>query len=103
MTNWSTVPETGTGGETGVKFFGLYQVSSFLDYTKCDEEQTEECHDEVVVVEVSAVNVSPKPILRLPERNEEDTVWTRVDDTKSPTGKNKVTRMSHPFHRAKRV
>ena len=44
----------------------------------------------MVVVEASTFLASAKPILRLSERNEEDTVWTRVDDTKPPNGKNKV-------------
>jgi hypothetical protein len=31
-----------------------------------------------------------KPILRLPERNEEDTAWTRADGTKPASAKNKL-------------
>ena len=31
-----------------------------------------------------------KPILCLPERNEEDTTWTRTDGTKPPSAKNKL-------------
>jgi hypothetical protein len=36
----------------------------------------------VVEVEVSGCSDSAKPILRLPERNEEDTAWTRADGTR---------------------
>ena len=49
-----------------------------------DEGQTDECHDEVVIVESSTVIDSAKPILCLSERNEEDTTWTRNDDTMTP-------------------
>ncbi len=31
-----------------------------------------------------------KPILRFPERNEEDTAWTRADGTKPASAKNKL-------------
>jgi hypothetical protein len=34
---------------------------------------------------------SVTPILRLPERNEEDTRWTRADVTKPVSVKNKLT------------
>jgi hypothetical protein len=47
-----------------------------------DEEQSEEGDDEVEVVKGSGSRTSVTPILRLPERNEEDTRWTRADDTK---------------------
>ncbi len=33
-------------------------------------------------VEASGSRVSAKPILRFPERNDEDTAWTRDDGTK---------------------
>jgi hypothetical protein len=33
-------------------------------------------------VEASGSRASAKPILRLPDRNDEDTVWTRADGTK---------------------
>ncbi len=45
----------------------------------------------VLSVEASGSRGSVKPILRLPERNEEDTVWTRADGTKPVSGKNKLT------------
>ncbi len=31
-----------------------------------------------------------KPILRLPERNDDDTAWTRADETKPTSAKNKL-------------
>ncbi len=63
----------------------------FLDYSRChhdrlrdrgggvgrwsgDEGQSEECSDDVVVVEASGSRTSAKPILRLLDRSEEDTV-----------------------------
>jgi hypothetical protein len=54
-----------------------------------DEGQSEECL-EVMVVEASGASASSKPILRLPERNDDDTVWTRDDDNRSVCGRNKV-------------
>jgi hypothetical protein len=42
-------------------------------------------------VEGSGSRASSKPILRLSERNEEDTGWTRPDGTKPTSGKNKMT------------
>ena len=39
-----------------------------------DEGQSEECSDDVVVVEESGVSTSAKAILRLLDRSEEDTV-----------------------------
>jgi hypothetical protein len=56
-----------------------------------DEEQSEEGHDEVEVVKGSGSRASATPILRLPERNEEDTRWTRADGTKPASAKNKLT------------
>ncbi len=56
-----------------------------------DEEQSEEGDDEVQVVEESGSLTSATTILRLPERNEEDTTWTRDDDSKSTSGKHKLT------------
>jgi len=56
-----------------------------------DEEQSEQGDDEVVVLDGSGSRTSDKPILCLPERNEEDTGWTRDDGSKSPTGRNKLT------------
>ena len=43
-----------------------------------DEGQSEECL-EVLVVETSGTSVSTKTILRLPERNDDVTTWTRAD------------------------
>jgi hypothetical protein len=48
-----------------------------------DEEEREEGDDDLMEVEPSESRDSVKPILRWPERNEEDTDWTRVDGTKS--------------------
>ena len=56
-----------------------------------DEEQSEEGDDDVLEVEASGSRASAKPILRLPERNDEDTVWTRADGTKPASGQNKLT------------
>ncbi len=56
-----------------------------------DEEQSEEGHDEVEVVKGSGSRASDRPILCLPERNEEDTRWTRDDGTKPVSTKNKLT------------
>ncbi len=47
----------------------------------CQEQQNSE-GDEDVEVEASGSRASAKPILCLPERNDEDTAWTRVDGTK---------------------
>jgi hypothetical protein len=44
-----------------------------------DEEQSEDGTDDVYEVEASTSRASDKPILRFPERNDEDTFWTRVD------------------------
>jgi hypothetical protein len=43
-----------------------------------DEEEREEGDDDVIEVEPSGSRDSVKPILRLSERNEDDTDWTRV-------------------------
>jgi hypothetical protein len=56
-----------------------------------DEEERGEGDDDVLEVEVSGSRGSVKPILRCPERNEEDTPWTHADGTKSDSGKNKLT------------
>jgi hypothetical protein len=56
-----------------------------------DEEQSEEGHDEVEVVKGSGSHASATPILRLPERNEEDTRWTSADCTKPASAENKLT------------
>jgi hypothetical protein len=69
----SQVEEDGCDGESG------------------DEEQSEEGHDEVEVVKGSGSHASDTPILRLSERNEEDTRWTRADGTKPDSAKNKLT------------
>jgi hypothetical protein len=56
-----------------------------------DEEQSEEGEDEVQLVQDSGSCASATPILCLSERNEEDTVWTRTDDSKPVSRKNKLT------------
>ncbi len=56
-----------------------------------DEGQSEEGEDEVEVVQESGSRDSAKTILRLPERNEEDTDWTHPDGSKPASGKNKLT------------
>ena len=53
------------------------------------EEESEEGNDDVLEVEASGSRASAKPILRLPERNDEDTAWTRADGTRPDTVKNK--------------
>ena len=47
------------------------------------------CIPEVQVVETSGTITSVKPILRFPERNDEDTVWTR-DDVIRPVNRTDV-------------
>ena len=47
------------------------------------EEESEEGDDDVLEVETSGSRASAKPILRLPERNDEDRAWTRADGTKA--------------------
>jgi hypothetical protein len=47
-----------------------------------DEEEREEGDDDLIVVEPSGSRDCMKPILRLSERNEEDTAWTLADGTK---------------------
>ena len=44
----------------------------------------------MVVVESTGVTTSANPIWSSTERNEEDTVWTRTDDTRPATVKNTV-------------
>ncbi len=41
-----------------------------------DEEEREQGDDDLIEVEPSGTRDSVKPLLRLPERNEEDTAWT---------------------------
>ena len=55
-----------------------------------DEEEREEGDDDLIEVHPSGSRDSVKPILRLPERNEEDTTWTRADGTKPASAKNKL-------------
>ncbi len=55
-----------------------------------DEEEREEGDDDLIVVESSGSLDYMKPILRLPERNEEDTAWTRADGTKPASVKHKL-------------
>ncbi len=55
-----------------------------------DEEEREEGDDDLMEVDPSESRDNVKPILRWPERNEEDTVWTRADGTKSARVKNKL-------------
>jgi hypothetical protein len=54
-----------------------------------DEEQSEDGTDDVQEVDTSGSRDSVKPILRFPERNDEDTFWTHTDETKSASVKNK--------------
>jgi hypothetical protein len=54
-----------------------------------DEEQSEDGSDDVEEMEDSGSRVSGKPILWFPERNEEDKFWTRSDETKTVSVKNK--------------
>ncbi len=56
----------------------------------CAEQQNSEGDDDVQEVEAPASRASDKPILRLPERNDEDTDWTRTDGTKPASVKNKM-------------
>ena len=55
-----------------------------------DEDEREEGYDDVIEVESSGSRDSVNPILRLPERNEEDTAWTRADGTNPVSAKNKL-------------
>ncbi len=57
----------------------------------CQEQQNSEGDDDVEEMEASGSRVSAKPILRLPERNDEDTAWTRADGTKPASGRNNLT------------
>jgi hypothetical protein len=57
----------------------------------CEEKQNSKGDDDVEEVEGSGSRASTKPILRLPERNDEDTSWTRANGTKPVSGKNKLT------------
>ena len=57
----------------------------------CEEQLHSEGDDDVVEEQDSGSRTSAKPILRLPERNEDDTAWTRADGTKPSSGKNKLT------------
>ena len=50
----------------------------------CEEQQNSEGDDDVEEVEASGSRASAKPLLRLPESNDEDTTWTRADGTKLP-------------------
>ncbi len=54
-----------------------------------DEEQSKDGTDDVQEVEALGSRASVKPILRFPERNDEDTFWTRTDETKPASTKNK--------------
>ncbi len=56
-----------------------------------DDHQNSEGDDDVEEVEASGSRTSAKPILCLPERNDEETDWTRSDGTKPASGKNKLT------------
>jgi len=55
-----------------------------------DEEEREQGDDDSVEEEPSGSSDSVKPILCLPERNEEDTSWTHSDGTKPASAKNKL-------------
>jgi hypothetical protein len=52
-------------------------------------EDSEEGTDDVQEVEALGSRVSVKPILSFPERNDEDTFWTRTDETKTASVKKK--------------
>jgi hypothetical protein len=54
-----------------------------------DKEQSEDGTDDVQELEASGSRASVKPILRFPERNDEDTFWTRADETNPGSVKNK--------------
>ena len=85
-------PETGTGDRdrpvTGFWYFLKIRIVTMSDSDpdeewsaeeSCQEEQNSEGGDDVQEVEASGSRASVKPILRLSERNDEDTAWTRVD------------------------
>ncbi len=55
-----------------------------------DEEQRQECENDVIEVDPSGSRDSVQNILRLPERNDEDTAWTRDDGTMPASAKNKL-------------
>jgi hypothetical protein len=55
-----------------------------------DEEQREECENDVIEVDPSRSRDRVQNILRFPERNEEDTAWTRDDGTMPASVKNKL-------------
>ena len=55
-----------------------------------DDEEREEGDDDLIEVGPSGSRDSVQPLLRLPERNEEDTGWTRTDGTKPASAKNKL-------------
>ena len=60
------------------------------DWGSADEEEREEGDDDVLEEQPSGSRDSAKPILRLPERNEDDTAWTRADGTMPASSKNKL-------------
>ncbi len=53
-----------------------------------DEEEREEGDDDLIEEQTPGSRDIEQPILRLPERNEEDTAWTRADGTKPSSAKN---------------
>ncbi len=57
----------------------------------CQEQQNSEGGDDAQEVEASGSRASAKPVLRLPERNDEDTAWTRADGTKPAPNYNMCT------------
>ncbi len=55
-----------------------------------DEEERKEGDDDLMEVDPSGSRDRVKPILRWPERNEEDTDWTHADGMKPDSVKNKL-------------
>ncbi len=91
-------PPTGTGrpgpGLTGFCDFRSVTMANSggeeEDWGSADEEEREEGDDDVLEEQASGSRDSAKPILRLPERNDDDTAWTRADGTKPASAKNKL-------------
>jgi hypothetical protein len=58
--------------------------------TGTEEEHSEDGGDDVQTVDGSGSGGGANPILCLPERDEDDTFWTRADVTQTVSGKNKM-------------
>jgi hypothetical protein len=85
-------PETGDRPVTGFWYFLKIRSVTMADSdpdedgweeVSCEEQQNSEGDDDVEEVEASGSRASAKPILRLTERKDEDTAWTRTVGTKS--------------------